>query len=98
MAGRGTCGGGVAADRGASYRLRIVYTGDMFQVPIRLMANGSVEIHPFLQKPRDMTPMEFDIPPEATRPGTLDLSWLVDASRGGNGRGCQVAEVWLIRK
>jgi hypothetical protein len=85
-------------DRGASYRLRIVYTGDMFQVPIRLMANGSVEIHPLLQKPRDMTPVEFDIPPAATRPGTLDLSWHVDASRGGNGRGCQVAEVWLIKK
>src|SRR5262249_45889698 len=54
-----------ALDRGASYRLRIIYTGDMFQVPIRLMANGSVEIHPFLQKPRDMTPVEFDIPPHA---------------------------------
>jgi hypothetical protein len=85
-------------DRGASYRVRAVYTGDMFQVPMRLMANGSTEIHPMLRKPRDMTPVEFDIPPEAIRTGTLELSWHVDPARGGNGRGCQIAEVWLIKK
>ena len=85
-------------DRAASYRVRVVYTGDMFPVRIRLAANESIEVHPYLLKPRDMTPMEFEIPPEATRTGTLNLSWHVDPDRGGNGRGCQVAEVWLIKK
>ena len=32
-----------------------------------LTADDSIEVHPLLLKPRDMTPMEFDIPREATR-------------------------------
>ena len=85
-------------DQTASYKVKIVYTGDMFQVKIRLSANDSIEIHPPLTKPRDMTPLEFEIPREATRDGTLTLTWTAEPGRGGNGRGCQVAEVWLIRK
>jgi hypothetical protein len=85
-------------DRTASYKVKVIYTGDMFQVKIRLAANDSIEVHPFLTKPRDMTPVEFDIPREATRNGTLTLTWTAEPGRGGNGRGCQVAEVWLIRK
>jgi hypothetical protein len=85
-------------DPAASYKVRVVYTGDMFQVRVRLAANESIEVHPFLLKPRDMTPLEFEIPREATRSGTLNLSWHVEPGRGGNGRGCQVAEVWLIKK
>ena len=45
-----------------------------------------------------VAPVEFDIPREATRNGELDLSWYREAGLGGNGRGCQVSEVWLIRK
>jgi hypothetical protein len=85
-------------DPRATYRLRVVYTGDMFQVKIALQANDSIEVHPPLLKPRDMKPLEFDLPAAATRDGTLALSWTADPSRGGNGRGCQVAEVWLIKK
>jgi hypothetical protein len=85
-------------DRTASYKVRVVATGDMFQVKIRLTANESIDVHPFLLKPRDMTPLEFDIPPAATHTGHLNLSWHVEPGRGGNGRGCQVAEVWLIKK
>src|SRR5260370_37042891 len=70
----------------------------MFQVRVRLAANDSIELHPLLLKPRDLTPLEFDIPREATRTGTLSLSWHVEPGRGGNARGCQVAEVWLIKK
>ncbi len=85
-------------DRTASYKVKIVYTGDMFQVKVRLVADDSIEVHPYLAKPRDMTPVEFDIPREATSDGTLTLTWTAEPGRGGNGRGCQVAEVWLIRK
>ena len=82
----------------ASYRLRVVYTGDMFQVKIGLKANDSIEVHPPLLKPRDMTPLEFDLPAAATRNGILTLTWTAEPNRGGNGRGCQVSEVWLIKK
>lgn len=85
-------------DPEASYRVRVVYTGDMWQVKLRLLADQAFEVHPFLLKPRDMTPLEFDIPREAVRKGVLDLSWHVEPGRGGNGRGCQVSEVWLMRK
>ena len=82
----------------ASYRFRVVYTGDMFQAKLRLTADDSIEVHPFLLKPRDMKPLEFDLPREATRTGELNLSWHAEPGRGGNGRGCQVSEVWLIKK
>jgi hypothetical protein len=82
----------------ASYTLRVVYTGDMFQARLRLLAGDSIEVHPFLLKPRDMKPLEFNLPREATRTGELNLSWHAEPGRGGNGRGCQVSEVWLIKK
>ena len=85
-------------DRAATYRLRIVYTGDMFQVKIGLKANDTIEVHPPLLKPRDMKPLVFDLPGELTHDGTLKLTWVAEPDRGGNGRGCQVAEVWLIKK
>jgi hypothetical protein len=85
-------------DRDALYKLRVVYTGDMFQARLRLIADRSIEIHPYLSKPRDMRPLEFAIPREATRTGVLDLAWHPERGRGGNGRGCQVAEIWLIKQ
>jgi hypothetical protein len=84
-------------DRDANYKLRVVYTGDMFQARVRLLAGDSIEVHPFLLKPRDMRPLEFNLPRQATSDGTLDLTWRADPGRG-NGRGCQVSEVWLIKK
>jgi hypothetical protein len=85
-------------DPATAYKLRVVYTGDMFQVRVRLTADDSIEIHPFLAKPRTPMPLEFDIPGEATQSGALTLSWNSEPGRGGNGRGCQVSEVWLVKK
>jgi hypothetical protein len=42
-------------------------------------------------------PIEFDIPAEATSGGKLTLTWHSNPERGGPGRGCQIAEVWLIK-
>jgi hypothetical protein len=84
-------------DPNARYKLRIVYGGDAPRVPIRLVANGSVEIHPFREKDPNLTPVEFDIPQTATNSGTLALEWTRTPGLGGSGRGCQVSEVWLIR-
>jgi hypothetical protein len=85
-------------DRDAAYKVRVVYAGDMFQVKVRLTANESIEVHPLLLKPRDMKPLEFDVPREATRNGVMNLSWHAEQPGRGNGRGCQVSEVWLIKK
>jgi hypothetical protein len=85
-------------DKAAAYKLRVIYGPDMFLVKIGLTANGTVEIHPPLLRPRDMSPLEFELPHDLTRTGTLDLSWLAEPERGGNGRGCQVSEVWLIKR
>jgi len=85
-------------DRTAQYKIRVVYGGDSPRQKIRLMANGAVEIHSFIAKPVPYRPIEFDIPREATRNGVLNLAWTREPGQGGNGRGCQVSEVWLIRK
>jgi hypothetical protein len=85
-------------DRTAQYRVRIVYSGDNTPVPVRLAANDKFEIHPMKPKPTDFHPVEFDIPKEATSGGELKLTWTKPAGLGGNGRGVQVAEIWLIRK
>lgn len=85
-------------DPGASYRIRVVYAVESPSPQIRLVADGSFEVHPFIRKENPIRPLEFDIPAGATSDGTLELSWVRTPGLGGNGRGCQVAEVWLIRK
>jgi hypothetical protein len=85
-------------DPEAHYRVRVVYAGNSFQKRIRLLANDAVEVHPFLRKDSQVRPVEFDIPHAATRGGSLTLTWYQEPGRGGNGRGCQVAEVWLLRR
>jgi hypothetical protein len=84
-------------DPRARYKVRVVYAGDAPKMKIRMVANGSVEIHPFIEKPNPTRRLEFELPPEATRGGTLELSWMRPTGLGGNGRGCQVSEIWLMR-
>ncbi len=84
-------------DASAQYRLRVVYAGDSPGRKIRLMA-GAREVHPLMLKPQPVRPVEFDVPREATAHGDLELSWYREAGLGGNGRGCEVAEVWLMKK
>jgi hypothetical protein len=79
-------------DPQAAYKVRVVYGSG----PIRLVANAKQEVHALLNKPYQ--PVEFDLPPEAAAGGVLDLRWYGREGRGGAGRGCQVAEVWLIKK
>jgi hypothetical protein len=85
-------------DPAAQYKIRVVYAGDSPRQKMRLVANGSIEIHPYMAKPTPYRPIEFDIPREATQKGELNLAWTREPGQGGNGRGCAVAEVWLIKK
>ena len=83
-------------DKHASYKVRVVYSGDSPNGKMRLEADGVV-VHDLLLKPNPVKPVEFAIPKTATADGSLVLKWNQEPGRGGNGRGCQVAEVWLIR-
>lgn len=85
-------------DPDARYRVRVVYGGDSPKQKIRLLANDGLEIHPYLTKPFPFKPVEFDIPAGATRGRELTLSWYREPGLGGNGRGCQVSEIWLLKK
>jgi hypothetical protein len=83
-------------DPHARYRLRVVYSGDEPKKKIRLSANRNIEIHPLLTRPWPPKPMEFDVPAGAITGGELHLAWSREPGLGGNGRGCQVSEVWLF--
>jgi len=84
-------------DPEATYKLRVVYAGDSPRVKIELKANET-QVHGLISRPIPFKPMEFDIPKTATADGSLTLIWLGEPGRGGNGRGTQVAEVWLMKK
>jgi hypothetical protein len=83
-------------DAQAPYRVRVVYAGDNFRTRVRLDADEWV-VHGLIAKPDPVRPVEFDIPAAATADGTLTLRWSQEPGQGGNGRACQVAEVWIMR-
>jgi hypothetical protein len=85
-------------DPAARYRLRVTYAGDTTRWKVRLVGGSGLEVHPFIEKPSPIQPLEFDLPSGAIEDGELTLSWSREPGLGGNGRGCQVAEVWLIRQ
>ncbi|HZP05313.1 MAG TPA: hypothetical protein VFB43_10460 [Terracidiphilus sp.] len=80
----------------SSYTLRIIYAGEDYTLPITLIANGRYVIHGPRMRTANPEIVEFAIPADATRGGTLDLQWTRPEGVGGGGRGLQVAEVWLI--
>jgi hypothetical protein len=83
-------------DPQARYRVRVTYAGDNVSARMRLEADG-LEVHPLIAKPNPVRPIEFDVPPQAVADGRMRLTFTREPGFGGNGRGCQVAEVWLIR-
>jgi hypothetical protein len=82
-------------DPAARYRVRVVYGGQEGR-KVRLTASEGHEVHGFLARPFE--PVEFDIPAAATAGGKLTLTWTPEPGAGGPGRGCQVCEVWLLKK
>lgn len=82
-------------DPNAEYSLQVVISGDSKNVKTKLVANESTEIHPLQLRPWPPAPQTFALPKSATASGELLLTWTREAGLGGNGRGCQVAEVML---
>lgn len=84
-------------DAGTAYHVRIIYGGETTRGRVRLEAGEGLEIHPWIPKPPPGEAVTFPIPSTALTPtGTLLLTWRREPGLGGNGRGCQVAEVWLM--
>jgi len=83
-------------DPSTAYMIRVVYGAE--GKTIRCVANGAIEVHPYIKKERPQRAQDFDIPLEATKGGKLELSWFGDLGVGGAGRGCHVAEIWLMKK
>ncbi len=79
-----------------AYKVRVVYGPGSVRIKLRLVANDQIEVHPYIQRAYPPAPQEFAIPQEATADGTLKLAWTREPGLGGNGRGCEVAEVWLM--
>ena len=71
--------------------MKVTYAG-RFRPSITLTLNDEFGIHGPVPQPDPIWPVSYYLPRESTRSGTLDVEWnLVD------GRGCIVAEVWLIK-
>jgi len=85
-------------DPGAQYKLRVVYAGDNSRPKVKLVADGRYEIHALMAKPVPYTPVEFDVPREATADGKLELTFTREPGLSGNGRGMDIGEIWLMRK
>ena len=79
-------------DPDADYRIRVVEFG-RFGATIDLVADDQFKIHGPSRPEHPLWPVEYDIPREATADGKLELKW-----RLVEGRGTQVAEVWLEKK
>lgn len=82
-------------EKGAAYEVKVTYISTY---PIRLIADNEILIHDYFRRADVLGPVSFDIPVNATNDGELTLAWNIEAGQGGTGRGCQIAEVWLIKK
>ncbi len=73
-----------------TYTLRAVYAG-RFHATMKLMADDTYEVHGPIPYSEPLEVHEFPIPADATKDGVLNLRWIAV-----EGRGPQVAEVWLV--
>ncbi len=85
-------------DPHAQYKVRVVYAGGDVEPKLRLVADGTYEIHTWLKRPVPFHPLDFDIPQAATADGKLELTFSKEPGLSGNGRGLEIGEVMLMRK
>ncbi len=82
-------------DPDAAYQVKVTYIEDQ---KIRLTAGDGITVHDYLLPAEKPVPVVYDIPVQATKTGTLSLKWNMLPGSDGPGRGCSVAEVWLMKK
>ena len=79
-------------DPAAAYKVKVIEFG-RYHTAATLTADGEYAIHGPVTGAVPPQPVEYDIPKEATADGQLELTWGLP-----EGRGTQVAEVWLMKK
>ncbi|MBX3176313.1 MAG: hypothetical protein KF886_03045 [Candidatus Hydrogenedentes bacterium] len=79
-------------DPNAEYKVKVIEFG-RYRAATALVADGTHEIHGPVLSETPLWPVEYGIPKAATADGKLELTWEIP-----EGRGTQVAEVWLIKK
>lgn len=77
-------------DPSARYRVRVLYHG-RYRAAVSLYAGGQM-VHGPLRPSDPPAPVTFPLPAAATGEGVLTLTWRLE-----DGRGIQVAAVWLMR-
>lgn len=85
-------------DPQAHYKLRVMYVVHNSALRVRLVANETMEVHPWLQIPNPMRPVDFDVPDLAVETGSLTLRWFNEPGGGGFDSAVQIAEVFLLRR
>jgi hypothetical protein len=85
-------------DPNAAYKVRVVFVGRASEPKIRLMANEKIEVTGWISKPAKMGPVDFPIPLEATKAGTLTLQWFLAQGQDGFNGSVDIAEVFLMRR
>ena len=83
-------------DPEAPYRVRVVYGQERRANKVRLATGDGLEIHDYLG--RSFEVLEYEVPAKATAGGELTLVWTQEPGKGSSGRGCQVCEVWLLKR
>lgn len=83
-------------DPKARYRVKVIYAGDNMQRKMKMQADG-VLVHDFVERPSPPAPLVFDLPADVAKDGELLLTFSQEPGGRGGGRGCQVAELWLMR-
>ncbi len=78
------------------YTVRVTYAGEDYALPLRLVANGTTEVHGARLRRTNPETVDFAVPIKPSARGTLSLQWTGPAGSGGSGRGRQIAEVWLL--
>jgi hypothetical protein len=85
-------------DPQSRYRVKVIYGNDRTRGKLRMDAGDGLPVHDWIDKPPVGQPVTSPIPRGAIRNGELLLTIRREPGFGGNGRGCQVAEVWLLRE
>ncbi len=83
-------------DRTRAYTLRVLYSGEDYALPLRLVADHTVVIQPPTLRKSNPALVEYKLPRALTADGSLTLEWFRPDGLGGSGRGRQIGSVELI--
>lgn len=85
-------------DPDARYRVRVIYGSERTRGRLRLETGNGHPLHEYRDKPEPGEPLTFPVPAAGIVGDTLELVCRREPGLGGNGRGAQICEIWLLRE